>query len=171
MVQWIRIACQCRGHWFDPWPRKTPHALKQLSSCAITTEPWYLDLYSTTREATTRRRPCTATKSSPHSLQLEKPCTQQWRPSTTKNKLFLQKKHIYSQHLSTQRCTINVCWIELQMIIEDHYSPYSPLPQPDWNYCVCWLIMCKQELGCPREKTRQLETNFKLLNQHGHSHL
>ena len=30
--------------------------------------------------------PHTATKSSPHSLQLEKACVQQWRPSTAKNK-------------------------------------------------------------------------------------
>ena len=24
--------CQCRGHRFDPWPRKIPHAAEQLSS-------------------------------------------------------------------------------------------------------------------------------------------
>ena len=35
-VQWLRIACQCRGHQFDPWSRKIPHALGQLSPCAIT---------------------------------------------------------------------------------------------------------------------------------------
>ena len=31
------------------------------------------------------------TESSPHSLQLEKACTQQWRPSAAKNKLKLNK--------------------------------------------------------------------------------
>ena len=32
-------ACQCRGHGFDPWSRKIPHAMEQLSPCATTTEP------------------------------------------------------------------------------------------------------------------------------------
>ena len=32
-------ACQCRGHRFDPWSRKIPHAMEQLSPCATTTEP------------------------------------------------------------------------------------------------------------------------------------
>lgn len=38
-------SCQCRGLSFDPWPRKTPHALGQLSPCATSTEaqaPWSL---------------------------------------------------------------------------------------------------------------------------------
>ena len=30
---------QCRRHGFDPWSRKTPHAVQQLSSCTTTTEP------------------------------------------------------------------------------------------------------------------------------------
>ena len=32
-------ACQCRGHGFDPWSGKIPHAAEQLSPCATTTEP------------------------------------------------------------------------------------------------------------------------------------
>ena len=32
-------ACQCRGHRFEPWSGKIPHAAEQLSSCATTTEP------------------------------------------------------------------------------------------------------------------------------------
>ena len=31
--------CQGRGHGFDPWSRKIPHAAEQLSQCATTTEP------------------------------------------------------------------------------------------------------------------------------------
>ena len=30
--------CQCRGHGFEPWSRKIPHATEQLSPCATTTE-------------------------------------------------------------------------------------------------------------------------------------
>ena len=32
-------ACQCKGHSFDLWSKKTPHAVGQLSPDAITTEP------------------------------------------------------------------------------------------------------------------------------------
>ena len=32
-------ACQCRGHRFEPWSGKIPHAVEQLSPCATTTEP------------------------------------------------------------------------------------------------------------------------------------
>ena len=39
VVQWLRIACQCRGHEFEPWSRKIPYAAEQLSPCTTTTEP------------------------------------------------------------------------------------------------------------------------------------
>ena len=32
-------ACQCRGHGFDPWSGKIPHAAEQLSPGTTTTEP------------------------------------------------------------------------------------------------------------------------------------
>ena len=32
-------ACQCRGHGFDPWFRKIPQGLEQLSPCTTTTKP------------------------------------------------------------------------------------------------------------------------------------
>lgn len=38
-VQWIRIRLQFGGHGFDPWTRKGPHAMEQLSPCITTTEP------------------------------------------------------------------------------------------------------------------------------------
>ena len=28
-----------RGHWFDPWSGKIPHAIGQQSQCTTTTEP------------------------------------------------------------------------------------------------------------------------------------
>ena len=67
---------------------------------AATTEPtccnyWSLCAYNpccTTREATAMRSPCTTTKSSPHSLQLEKACAQQQRPSTAKTKKEKEKE-------------------------------------------------------------------------------
>ena len=43
-VPWWRSEesiCQCRGHRFEPWSGKIPHAAEQLSLCATTTEPAY----------------------------------------------------------------------------------------------------------------------------------
>ena len=54
-----KSACQCRGHGFDSWSRKTPHATGQLSPCATTTEPTPLSLCCT-RKATMRHT-CAAT--------------------------------------------------------------------------------------------------------------
>ena len=31
--------CQCRGHRSDPWSRKIPYAVEQLSQCVTPTEP------------------------------------------------------------------------------------------------------------------------------------
>ena len=36
-------ACQCRGHGFEPWPGKIPHAVEQLGPWATTTEPARLE--------------------------------------------------------------------------------------------------------------------------------
>ena len=36
-------ACQCRGHGFEPWSGKIPHAAEQLGPWATTTEPMRLE--------------------------------------------------------------------------------------------------------------------------------
>ena len=60
-------ACQCRGHGFNPWSRKSPHSVEQLSPCATTTEP---ALYSPQATPTKTHMPRA------HALQQEKPT--QW---------------------------------------------------------------------------------------------
>ena len=55
-----------------------------LRSRATTTEACSPRACAPQREATSMRSPRTATKSSPHYPQLEKPCTQQRRPNTAK---------------------------------------------------------------------------------------
>ena len=37
MVEWL-TALQCKGHQFDPWSKKIPHALGQLRLSTTTTE-------------------------------------------------------------------------------------------------------------------------------------
>ena len=36
-------ACQCRGHEFEPWSGKIPHAAERLGPWATTTEPVHLE--------------------------------------------------------------------------------------------------------------------------------
>ena len=36
-------ACQCRGHRFEPWSGRIPHAVEQLGPWATTTEPAHLE--------------------------------------------------------------------------------------------------------------------------------
>ena len=74
-------ACQCRGHGFEPWSGKIPHAAEQLGPWATTTEPAPLEPVLRSRRgrdserpahrdedeewpplATTRESPCTETK-------------------------------------------------------------------------------------------------------------
>ena len=83
------FTCQCRGHSFNPWSGKIPHALAQLSLCATTTKDHApRGPSSSTREATAKRNTHAAVKSSPHLPQLEKACLQQWRPSIAKKRYF-----------------------------------------------------------------------------------
>ena len=72
---------------------------------------------SATREAIAMRSPRTAMKNSPSLLQLEKACTKQRRPSTTKNKnkYFFFKRVTYNCHMSfiAEQCihsTIDELW-------------------------------------------------------------
>ena len=63
-------ACQCRGHGFDPWSRKTPHATGHLSPCATIPEPVLHNKrsHSNTEAPAPQLRvqpPCTATRENP----------------------------------------------------------------------------------------------------------
>ena len=74
-----------RNYWS---PRALEPACRNYwSPCAL--GPACRDYWSprsATREATTVRSPCAATKCSPHSPQLEKACAQQRRPNAAKKK-------------------------------------------------------------------------------------
>ena len=42
--------CQCRGHEFNPWSGKIPHAVEQLSPRATTSEPMRLRVHALQEE-------------------------------------------------------------------------------------------------------------------------
>ena len=43
-------ACQCRGHGFEPWSGRIPHAVEQLGPCATATEAALWSPRATTAE-------------------------------------------------------------------------------------------------------------------------
>ena len=53
-----------RGHGFDPWSGKIPHATGQRSPCAAAAEPSLPTLCSATGEATAVRSLCIAARGS-----------------------------------------------------------------------------------------------------------
>ena len=82
--------CQCRGHRFDPWSEKIPHATGQLSPYTIPAEPTSLKPVLCNERSHCNEKPAYHKKSSsaaptpPGSLQLEKAFAQQQRPSAAK---------------------------------------------------------------------------------------
>ena len=68
-------ACQCRGHGFEPWSGKIPHAAEQLGLWATTTEPGRLEPVLPNKRGRDSERPAhrdeewpplATTKESPH---------------------------------------------------------------------------------------------------------
>ena len=85
-------ACQCRGHGFEPWSGKIPHAVEQLGPLATITEPARLEPVlrnkrgRNSERAAIVRGPRTVMKSGPHLPQLEKDLAQKQRPYTAISK-------------------------------------------------------------------------------------
>ena len=50
-------ACQCRGHGFEPWSGKIPHATEQLGPWATITEPARLELVLHNKRGRDSERP------------------------------------------------------------------------------------------------------------------
>ena len=92
MVQWIRIHLPMQETWVGSlvWEDSTCYRATKPASqsywARVLQLPKPVPLEPALREATARRSPRTATKSSPCSPQPEKACAQQQRPSAIKNK-------------------------------------------------------------------------------------
>ena len=77
--------CHCRGHGFNPWSRKIPHAERQLSPCVPTTEP-VSGAHAPQEKPLQWEAWASPLESSPCSPQLEKVHEHQRWLSTAKNK-------------------------------------------------------------------------------------
>ena len=103
------------GRFHMPWSNQTCEA--QLPKCS-------------TREATAMRSPCTPTKSSPRSLQLEKAHASQPRPSTIKTKQIKLYENILQKNC------------EFSAIISSIFSPISFFSCWDSHYKLVCLLLC-----------------------------
>ena len=57
VAQWLRNACQCRGHGFEPWSGKIPRAAERLGPWATITEPARLEPVLRSRRGRDSERP------------------------------------------------------------------------------------------------------------------
>ena len=72
-------ACQCRGHGFEPWSGKIPHATEQLGPCATTTEPARVELVLLNKRGRDSERPA-------HSDEEWPPLATTWESPRTETK-------------------------------------------------------------------------------------
>ena len=89
VVQWLRICLPIQGTWVQSlvWEDPTCHgAIKPVCHNYCARVPQLLKPTRLEPVLCNKRSPCTTTKSSPHSPQLEKAHVQQWRPNAANNK-------------------------------------------------------------------------------------
>ena len=146
MAQWLRIRLPKQG-------TRVRSLVPEGPTCCGATKPvhhncWacalqpvshsYWSPCSATREATAMSSPCTATKSSPCSLQLEKACTQQQRPNAAK--FFLKNTYIYplKKHHANQVLTQRG---ESYQIFKDYFLYWSDFFNEDKNRRAPYFIM------------------------------
>ena len=70
-------ACRCRGHGFEPWSGKIPHAAEQLGPWATTTEPVRLEPVLCNKRGRDSERPTHRDEEwTPFAATRESPCTE-----------------------------------------------------------------------------------------------
>ena len=160
-------ACQCRGHRFEPWSGKIPHAAEQLGLWATTTEPAHLEpVLRNKKKAKIVRGPRTAMKSGPHLPQLEKALAQKQRPNTAKKKksswlflaevLFLVQKFSVAPHPLRSNSTglsvtcktfLVLAPVSLTILPHSHnFQPYETFcSSPGSSVCPSFCLECSSQ--------------------------
>ena len=70
-------ACQCRGHWFEPWSGKIPHAAERLGPWATIAEPARLEPVLCNKRGCDSERPAHRDEEwPPLAATGESPCTE-----------------------------------------------------------------------------------------------
>ena len=126
--------CQCKGHKFNPWSRRIPHATGHLSPCTTTTWPELANWCSATREATAMRAHAPQLENSPNSPQLEKAQGSNQDPVQWKVNIFLKNgrwiKSLYSKDIYRHTITF----------LESEYD-FHPKRQEDFPLSQTFLFL------------------------------
>ena len=104
-------AYQCRGHRFELWSGKIPHAAEQPGPWATTAQPARLEPVLRSKRGCDSERPAHRDEEWPRLPQLEKALAQKRRPNTAKNKLKKKKKKKFSASflvLSTEQSLLSL---------------------------------------------------------------
>ena len=101
-------ACQCRGHGFEPWSGKIPHAAEQLRPWATTTEPARLEPVLRKKRGRDSERPVHRDEEwPPLAPTRESPRTENEDPTQPKiNKINFKKKYKKRMHVVISRATL-----------------------------------------------------------------
>ena len=117
VVQWLRIPLPMQGTWVWFLAQEESTCCGQFGPCATgacsrTLEQQLLRPSTTTTEACALQQEVT-TENSPCSLQLEKACSQQWRPCAAKKRKKRTKKERNPKSLSSNKgTTVNFLALE-----------------------------------------------------------
>ena len=99
-------ACQCRGHGFEPWSGRIPHATEQLGPWATVTEPARLEPMLRNRRGHSGERPAHCDEERPPlAATRESPRTETKTQHSQKNKIInkLKKKKKNEIHLKKKK--------------------------------------------------------------------
>ena len=101
--------CQCRRHRFDLWSGKIPHAVKQPSSCAITTEPILSRPEAAATEVCVPSSLCSAAREVTAVRRLHTAARQQTPPSATRQDWEAMKtQHSQRRKKSDRECSVSI---------------------------------------------------------------
>ena len=127
MVQWLGICLPIQGTQFGSLVREDPTCQGATKACATacTLEPMGSNYRARTPRcrAPQREKP-PQLKSGPHSLQLEKTCAQQRRPTTANKWINLKKKTSQGNSFLSKVCSL----LSVPLLLLSHHFLVSPIP-------------------------------------------
>ena len=132
-------ACQCRGHGFEPWSGRIPHAAEQLGPWATSTEPARLEPVLHNKRGHGSERPAHHDEEwPPLATTREKALAKKQRPNTAiKKKMSLRSERL---EFWCESCP----WVALWKSLALASLPFTVLS--DWQCPSCWISQCAHQI-------------------------